>query len=161
MVAEVGNFIIRARRDDAANWTSVNPIPALGEICLEMDSRRFKVGDGILDWNNLPYWNERPHITTISGTTHTLSPADENGVLLCTNPLGCLVTLPKYADVPLPNGFITHVHQDAAGQVVLVGAAGVTTKTAISLKTRVINSSLSIIVQAQNIYKIIGDAEYP
>lgn len=39
----------------AANWTSLNPILLKGEIAFESDSSRFKIGDGITAWNNLPY----------------------------------------------------------------------------------------------------------
>lgn len=39
----------------AANWTSLNPILLKGEIAFESDSSRFKIGDGITAWNDLPY----------------------------------------------------------------------------------------------------------
>lgn len=155
-------FKIRTRRDIAAHWTAVNPILAEGEEALEMDTQQYKVGDGLTPWNDLPYWSSRPFVKTILGETYQLLVSDENGLLLCTNPLGCTVTLPNYADVPCPNGFLCHIHQDAAdpgGTVELVAATGVTTRTAIGLKTRVQNSSLSVIVQAPNVFKIIGDAK--
>lgn len=46
---------IEIRRGSAANWASTNPIPAQGEPCYETDTRRQKIGDGILHYNNLPY----------------------------------------------------------------------------------------------------------
>ncbi|RYD64867.1 MAG: hypothetical protein EOP58_08675 [Sphingomonadales bacterium] len=45
----------RIRRDTAANWTSVNPVLALGEPGLETDTRRIKHGDGTTAWNSLAY----------------------------------------------------------------------------------------------------------
>jgi hypothetical protein len=45
----------RIRRDTAANWTSANPVLALGEPGLETDTRRVKYGDGSTSWNALPY----------------------------------------------------------------------------------------------------------
>ena len=152
-------FKIRTRRDIAANWTAVNPTLAEGEEGLEMDTKQYKVGDGLTAWNDLPYWASRPFVKTITAETYELTVADENGLLLCTAPLGCVVTLPNYADVALPDGFLCHIHQDAAGTVELVAATGVTTRTAIGLKTRVQNSSLSVIVQDRNVFKIIGDAK--
>ena len=46
---------IQSRRDTAANWLSVNPILALGEIGIEIDTHKMKTGDGSLTWNSLPY----------------------------------------------------------------------------------------------------------
>ena len=45
--------LIQLRNDTAANWTSVNPILALGELGVETDSvpQRHKLGDGATHWN--------------------------------------------------------------------------------------------------------------
>jgi len=46
---------IQNRRDTAANWTSVNPTLAVGEIGLETDTAQFKVGNGTSLWTALVY----------------------------------------------------------------------------------------------------------
>ena len=46
---------IQYRRDTAANWTSVNPILASGEVGFETDTSRFKLGTGAIAWTSLPY----------------------------------------------------------------------------------------------------------
>jgi hypothetical protein len=46
---------ILLRRDTAANWTSANPVLAQGEMALETDTRRYKIGDGMNAWNGLAY----------------------------------------------------------------------------------------------------------
>lgn len=46
---------IQIRRDTAANWISVNPILAQGEIGLELDTGKIKFGDGINVWTNIEY----------------------------------------------------------------------------------------------------------
>ena len=46
---------IKQRRDTAANWTSNNPILALGETGWETDTGRVKLGDGATTWTNLQY----------------------------------------------------------------------------------------------------------
>lgn len=46
---------IQYRRGVASLWTSVNPTLALGEPGYETDTGKFKVGDGSLAWNSLPY----------------------------------------------------------------------------------------------------------
>lgn len=48
--------IIQLRRATAASWTSVNPILALGEVGIETDTYKFKVGDGTSLWAALPYF---------------------------------------------------------------------------------------------------------
>lgn len=47
---------IQIRRDTAANWTSVDPILAEGEIGLETDTNQMKFGDGVLAWTALAYF---------------------------------------------------------------------------------------------------------
>jgi hypothetical protein len=46
---------LQNRRDTAANWTSNNPTLAAGEIGLETDTAKFKMGDGTTAWNSLAY----------------------------------------------------------------------------------------------------------
>jgi hypothetical protein len=46
---------IKLRRDTAANWTSINPVLALGEPGLEIDTRKIKYGDGTTAWTSLAY----------------------------------------------------------------------------------------------------------
>lgn len=58
------NYHIKSRRDTAANWASRNPTPADGEICIETDTKRKKIGDGITAYTNLPY--DQPGIATQS-----------------------------------------------------------------------------------------------
>lgn len=46
---------IQTRRGTAANWTATNPILMIGELGYETDTKLFKIGDGVLAWNSLPY----------------------------------------------------------------------------------------------------------
>lgn len=47
-----------------AGWYMNNPILAAGELGIEIDTNRVKVGDGTHHWNELPYW-------TNGGVTYT------------------------------------------------------------------------------------------
>jgi hypothetical protein len=47
--------LIQLRSDTTANWTSVNPILAVGEQGFETDTGKFKIGTGSTAWNNLLY----------------------------------------------------------------------------------------------------------
>ena len=47
--------LIQNRRDTASNWTSVNPILASGEIGVETNTNKFKIGNGTSIWTDLAY----------------------------------------------------------------------------------------------------------
>lgn len=46
---------IQLRRDATANWSSVNPVLAEGELGYDMTEGKFKVGDGTTAWSGLSY----------------------------------------------------------------------------------------------------------
>ena len=48
---------IKFRRATADQWSSVNPILADGEIGVDLDNNKFKIGDGLTDWNTLTYFS--------------------------------------------------------------------------------------------------------
>ena len=51
-----GNFAkLQLRRATASQWTDSNPTLAAGEIGIETDTQKYKIGDGVLDWNDLDY----------------------------------------------------------------------------------------------------------
>lgn len=52
------NTELRIRRDTTANWAENNPRLGIGELGIDMDLRRVKVGNGIDNWNNLPYLDD-------------------------------------------------------------------------------------------------------
>lgn len=52
---------MQQRRATAAQWTSVNPTLAPGEIGFETDTSKFKIGNGVNAWASLEYFS------TISG----------------------------------------------------------------------------------------------
>lgn len=46
---------IQFRRGTAAQWTSANPTLVAGEMGLETDTNKFKIGDGTTAWASLAY----------------------------------------------------------------------------------------------------------
>ena len=46
---------IQLRNDTAAAWKAANPVLLKGEIGIEIDTRKIKIGDGISNWNALRY----------------------------------------------------------------------------------------------------------
>lgn len=51
---------IQLKRDTAANWTSFNPILRAGEVGIETDTQKLKIGDGSSSWSARPYINVLP-----------------------------------------------------------------------------------------------------
>ena len=60
---------IQSRNDTAANWSSVNPVLLKGEIGIEIDTRKMKVGDGTTEWNSLKYLKDDIVIASANPTT--------------------------------------------------------------------------------------------
>jgi hypothetical protein len=56
-IASVANpaTLIQFKRGTASALADVNPVLARGEPCIEIDSSKFKIGDGVTEWSNLPY----------------------------------------------------------------------------------------------------------
>ena len=44
---------IQIRRDTSANWASVNPVLASGELGFDTTTATLKVGDGVTAWLSL------------------------------------------------------------------------------------------------------------
>lgn len=51
--------LIQLKGGDAAAWTDQNLVLAEREIGLELDTKKFKVGDGSTPWNGLEYWTSQ------------------------------------------------------------------------------------------------------
>lgn len=62
---------IQLRRDIAANWTANNPLLLNGEVGIETDTLKFKVGNGTQRWNSL--------------SSYALKPGEPNGVATLDN----------------------------------------------------------------------------
>lgn len=43
------------KHDTSFNWTARNPILMMGEVWYDVDRQRYKIGDGVRCWNDLPY----------------------------------------------------------------------------------------------------------
>lgn len=60
---------IQLRRGTASEWSTVNPTLASGEMGVETDTGRFKVGNGQTAWNGLPYSSGPAGATGPQGAT--------------------------------------------------------------------------------------------
>lgn len=85
-------FRYQNRRASAATWTALNPVLLAGEIGVEKDTDRFKIGDGVTAWNDLPYYTAGdgggtpttahvPLTTVVGGVPELVWDADDSLVL--------------------------------------------------------------------------------
>lgn len=47
--------LLQLRKGTAAEWVAANPVLSAGEPGFEVDTKRFKVGDGSTVWSELKY----------------------------------------------------------------------------------------------------------
>ena len=71
--------IIQIRRDTAANWTSANPVLAQGELGVETDTDKIKIGDGSTAWTSLGYLIDTGGYASYSDTTANFTGTLQNG----------------------------------------------------------------------------------
>lgn len=57
---------VQLKRGKAAAWTAKNPVLLAGEVGLETDTRKFKVGDGTNTWSELEYWGDSGALDSVT-----------------------------------------------------------------------------------------------
>jgi hypothetical protein len=112
---------IQLRRGTSTEWTSSNPILAQGELALEINTGRFKTGNGVDRWNSLSYngfidqgndpsnWDTNSKLgiyfvnrANWGGTTGTPTESYSTGMLLVYNTSGMVIQ--KYQPADSGNG---------------------------------------------------------
>lgn len=73
---------VQLRRGTASGWTSANPTLSAGEIGIETDTGKFKIGNGSTSWTSLAYAAVTPSglSTELSSYVATSTKAQANGV---------------------------------------------------------------------------------
>lgn len=87
--------IIQFRRDTAANWGSVDPILAEGELALETDTGRYKIGDGASAWSDLNYSELGGTFDSMPLNNTTDPAAPDGGIIMYSKVVGGR-SLPKF-----------------------------------------------------------------
>ena len=57
---------IKIRRATSSQWFAANSILLEGEIVVETDTRKVKIGDGTTDYNSLPYGFDEGTVWTVN-----------------------------------------------------------------------------------------------
>lgn len=68
---------MQQRRGTSEQWTTVNPVLAEGEIGIESDTNKFKIGDGINAWSDLVAFIDE---TNLTGSLNDYIPLTDIGV---------------------------------------------------------------------------------
>jgi hypothetical protein len=147
---------IQFRRGTASEWTSANPILAVGEMGLETDTDQFKIGDGTTAWTSLGYggltggFDSTQEIVSV-GTSRALTSADTGKLI--TNSAAITITVEGIA----VGKQVDFVQTDAA-QITFVAGSGVTLNSKNgNLKTAAQYSPASIKCIATDSYILVGD----
>jgi len=147
---------IQFRRGTASEWTSANPILAVGEMGIETDTNLFKIGNGNTAWNSLAYggiqggFDSTQEIVSI-GTSRALTSADTGKLI--TNSAAITITVEGIA----VGKQVDFVQTDAA-QITFAAGSGVTLNSKNgNLKTNAQYSPASIKCIATNSYILVGD----
>ena len=82
MASKTLNTRIQIRNDLAATWTEKNPVLLKGEMGVETDTRKIKIGDGLNKWSDLGYSGAdvadiEKVIADNRDTTYSLKPTGE------------------------------------------------------------------------------------
>ena len=84
---------IAFRRDSASDWTSANPTLLVGELGIETDTLKIKMGDGSSAWSSLGYlgWNDPPFVilTAMGSVAGILAGNSDNSI----NKFSCPILL--------------------------------------------------------------------
>jgi hypothetical protein len=86
--------LIRLRGGTEAEWTDANPVIMAREVGVTTDTHRLKVGDGVTEWNDLPYVDE-------AGAAADLTLADDDVTLPAAGILGRGQTIKHVGTAPI------------------------------------------------------------
>ncbi len=116
---------IQLRRDTAANWTTTNPVLADGEVGLEKDTGKEKVGDGATAWASLGYR------TAVASETHSATskttPVDADELPIADSAASFVLKKLTWANLKATlKTYFDALYQSSSGKDATGGYAGLT-----------------------------------
>jgi hypothetical protein len=157
---------IQLRNDTAANWTSNDPILAVGEIGIETDTDLFKLGDGATAWTALGYGGVQgtAGINGTDGGFDTGQTIDDKATSysLVSGDAGKLITNSGAITITVDNvlsvGEQVDFLQNNALQITFAAGSGVTLNSkGAKLLTSAQYSPASVKCVASGVYVLVGD----
>lgn len=86
----------KQKYDTSTNWINNNPVLLAGEIGIESDTNKFKIGNGTDNWNNLIYASNIPNTLSIGTVTTGEAGSQANATITGDAPNQTLnLTIPK------------------------------------------------------------------
>lgn len=121
---------VQLRRGTASEWTAANPTLSQGELGVELDTVKFKVGNGSTAWNSLNYASVSSRGAHNSSTIYypgdIVTSSGNSYICILTTTSGILATNTTYWNVLAQKG--------ADGEVTLATAQTLSNKTITSAK---------------------------
>jgi len=140
---------IQVRRGTSAEWASVNPILAAGEMGLESDTNFIKFGNGTNTWTALGYANEP--LANLQNTLAEYIPVSDMGVA------NGVATLNSSGKVPASQLDITELSQDAVAQAITAGT-GILKNYDDAANTLTISADTSVLATKAELVESAQDA---
>lgn len=154
---------IQNLRETASSWAVSNPTLLVGQIGIESDTGKFKMGDGSTAWNSLSYVITKSVVYSTEQTLNTQTDSYE----LVLSDAGKLIemnkgtandlTVPSNASVAFPIGTRIDVAQYGDGQTTVVATGGVTIRSTPGLKLRTKYSGATLVKRATDEWYLFGD----
>ena len=79
--------IIKFKRGTEARWAEVNPILENGEPGYVYDKHKFKIGDGVTHWNDLPYMDGKTEVMNFTAVSSFPTLGDPNVIYKASSEL--------------------------------------------------------------------------
>lgn len=116
------------RRNTAALWVAANPTLRSGEIGIEKDTKKQKIGDGVTSWVNLPYQFNKAmadaSYAPVSGSANYLTLDSESRVPQSNLPEHLTVAELSAMILDVGSNVFVRIPPPPPGLVELLGAAG-------------------------------------
>jgi hypothetical protein len=164
---------IQLRRDTSSNWTLNNPALSQGEIGIETDTNKIKIGNGTSAWSSLSYFGAEvdlsAYLTSTSPQTivpavtsnYTLNLTDSNCFIPLNSSSAFTITVPTDNSVNFPVGTRIDMVQLGTGQVTVSGeTSGAQTSLVRSTpgaKFRAQYSGAGLVKISTNLWSLVGD----
>jgi len=144
------NIILQLRHAIAADWSTVNPVLAVGELGYETNSGQFKIGIGGTGWNSLPYGGLNGP-TGNTGPTGMTGPVPTNVNSLTVNGTLAVQQIQEYSNA-ISGAVGTVIHDWLTGGIFYhSGIAGNFTCNIINLPTTSNRSYVVVLILNQGV----------
>lgn len=149
---------LQLRNDTAAAWTAANPVLAMGEMAVENNTGKFKIGDGITAWNLLVYGG----LIGATGVAGPAGPAGTQGIQGVAGPAGTTGPAGPTGNTGIQGLTGATGLAGAQGTQGLTGATGATGAPGVGFLPRgawagtTVYAVNDIVTYAGNVYRVSG-----